>query len=77
MFARVVVVFARVVVVFARVVVVFARVVVEYARVVVVVVMSLFRCVVEVGTKCLQNISGAGYKCVFLNARSMVNKKTN
>ena len=26
-------------------------------------------------TKCLENISGAGYKCVCLNARSIVNKK--
>ena len=26
-------------------------------------------------TKCLENISEAGYKCVCLNARSIVNKK--
>ena len=26
-------------------------------------------------TKCPENISEAGYKCVFLNARSTVNKK--
>ena len=28
-------------------------------------------------TKCLKNISEAGYKCMYLNARSIVNKKLN
>ena len=28
-------------------------------------------------TKCPKNMSEAGYRCVCLNARSIVNKKTN